>query len=225
MDVARCKADGGRPTGGRLSAPRGGVCRAPLCSLHHIHHYLYVTRPGQRPGARDNNGRTGSIRDAEPRADSDAFAVTFVPCPPAWWRGRALCVRSKINKAKLSAAAAVASRGGLDHTPNAGRWEIEPESVCDRAEGPRMRTIQNSPCMACGQPSHLRAKLHTVTECMVMNFERHGDLRPGLTGRHNPGAPLMRNARWSRHVACCQACCSQEEINRKAFQAGAHAAA
>ena len=91
MDVARCKADGGRPTGGRLSAPRGGVCRAPLCSLHHIHHYLYVTRPGQRPGARDNNGRTGSIRDAEPRGQRRVRGyVRAVPASVVAW-SRPLC--------------------------------------------------------------------------------------------------------------------------------------
>ena len=187
MDVARRKADGGRPTG-------GACVDSALQSAPHTP----LPGPGHAPGTE------GPDRSAMSRADSDAFAITFVPASEQRGGAVVLCVRSikytKLSQSLMSAAAAVASASRPTSkrlpTSQGSRFEIPCEFAgkrlvppIDCVSGPRMRTIPTIPktlCMACGQPSHLRTNLHTVTECMVMNFERHGDLRPGLTGRPNP---------------------------------------
>ena len=177
---------------------RWGRVSTPLCSLHHIHHYIYVTRPGPRPG----NGRTGSICD-EPRGQRRvreyvrarqrtaggavvlcrscvrSIKYTKLNCPrrPPWPRPRDPHQNDYPHHRVVVLKYPVSLRNN----------DCGPAFDC--VSGPRMRTIPTIPktlCMACGQPSHLRTNLHTVTECMVMNFERHGDLRPGLTGRPNP---------------------------------------
>jgi len=96
MDVARRKADGGRPTG-------GACVDSALQSAPHTP----LPGPGHAPGTE------GPDRSAMSRADSDAFAITFVPASEQRGGAVVLCVRSikytKLSQSLMSAAAAVAS--------------------------------------------------------------------------------------------------------------------